>query len=1171
MTDFIHEMRSPTLLIGVGGIGGQIVNEVNKHLTDFDRTKIKLMVMDTNVNDLDKFIGTNITYVQTSKNQTVESYLTANPEYLEWFPQNLFINSKNLIQGAGQIRSVSRLGGLSCKAEGKFNAIDSAIQEILINEGDSLIRSIRVMIVGSITGGTGSGLGIQLPFYIRNVFENEGVPNTLIRGMFLMPSLTEGCQDTEAKEKAVNVNGYAFLKELNALYRMQTVKSTENILRIEEYTPGLGNENDANMVVSSGKIPYDFLFLVERANEAGNLGGLNEYIERSAKIVISQLFTPIGEHGMSSEDNLITRTVETSGMSRYCAAGLARAIYPKSSIMRYCTLKFAQSMIGGYWSEIDRRFSIADKQNRILKKSNPALANLDRGTQYREIFNDLCDPQKNDVISELNSIRNEVMTESTITDNNDGKKRQVFNPTDELICNSIKQYLDEAFELQQFTTLKDACALLATEKSSPNSVITCIDDSIAALTSLKSKITEHTNNVTASTVEAIFPSNLDSAKAVNSNSSYNIYAILNDLHPIAVRFLLYGIFERLTNMKAKIDSNLNGLREENAKRSIFVKDYNPDTPEIDTPSASISQINLGWLKALSIYSDAYKAKVRDIKEDINTEASRIVAIALHSYKSTVLSSVLERLGMLIKIYENFFDELDNIKQAKADEAVTLELGIGTGVNRTLAGDRYICDAPVFRNRLYEEFQDKISGKDLEMSSEVKVHFFDEMFTLFATELQLKNDPSSNITKKSLSDIFENGILTPICDQFKDTGYKHLDMSIIEAIYKQYSIITPNAPDRKSPEFNKYFNDICTSLVSLASPYLMHQKQVPGYKAGGKESYAWGINATALAHYQNGSSDGDVNKTGYKALIGSSDNYRDFIADDSYDKAELVCYATLYDLLIENCISYKVGSRPESLYSERLENYVNRENYVLSNETDDVLNVIHPHLDKRWHEHAYLPELMDYDDKKMVADITRAYLLALALGKCAYTEDKIQHLSCWRYQYRDKASKTPIFVDQKELVAKSLYSLYEAFDRNRGIVKDVLDTATAIRKASKDQASIMGISEEDVLNHEIIASLCNINVKVLNTEEKMGSVLDLIFRLYAITRDFTFAKNMIADLKAYLKDYAMFIRGSEHPANYTYTQIIKKIGKSTICVTDTDGTPDDFIAEVADFISDDAKE
>lgn len=1180
MSNATHEMRSPTLLIGVGGIGGQIVHTINQSLSDFDRSKIKLLVMDTNVNDLSKFDGSDVSFIQTSKNKTVGGYVKDNPEFLEWFPTHPLINSKNLIQGAGQIRSVSRLGGLASKADGKFGTLNTAIKEMLKIEGDHMTRAVRVMIVGSVTGGTGSGLGIQLPFYIRNVLKNEGVPDALIRGMFLMPSLTEDKQDTAAKKAAVNVNGYAFLKELNAFYNLQLVDESKNNLRIEEYVPGLPGGEIHDGAASSAMIPYNFLFLVERVNAMGNLGGLEEYIERTAQVVLSQLFSPAGTNGLSSEDNMIVSSIPANGMNRYCGAGVANAIYPKDSIMRYCTVKYAQQLLGGYWLAVDRQFKLVDTQNRNLKKTNPSIANLDKGKTFRKLFDDMCDPKKHDIISELIGISHDLNYTYTVKHGDESEEKTARR--DVLIAENIEKYLDNSFtqeKLQNNETLyptMQKCKMTVHPTDSLDDVTDNINTTIRNIASFETAVNDAVTRLSSATIESIMPSELETAKSYPKGSLFNIYSILKECHPIAARYLIYGLLEKLNDLKATADSKLNGAVHLKSLHEIdFYPEGRGDTV-YETPVEALNRIGTGWLSFINIYSDAYKSKVGAIIKAVSAETERIKDIALNSYKSTVYATVIKRLEMLIKIYEEFFEELISIRRDKEEEAETLELGIGESVNRTSSGDMYICDAPIYRKRLYKEFEDSISGEDLEMTPELKSIFFDDMFGIYAVDLKKAADPDSNITRKSYRTLFEDSIIAPITEQFKDSGYKHLDMSIIDAIYKQYTLSTPDFKDRKSAEFERYFNDICATVKVLAHPYLSFQidHNNPDRKDNNEDkndnqiSYAWGVNSKAVSCHQSADENAPVDKTALKNLIGNDESYRDFVADDSYDPTKLVCYSTLYDLFICDCSAYVNGTSPEKSYSERLKTYANKENYVSNNDDGSYINVVHPHLDKRWHEHAYIPELMYYDEEAMCNKINLAFMLSVMLDRCIYSTDKIQHLSCWWYKYATKNSMGPIFVDGKELTAKSYLGLYKAFDRNRVIVNDIITYADKLRIDAYNAGSFEGITAEDVLKQPIIEALYFDE----DIGENGGSVLDLIFMLYKTSNNFSIVSAMLKALRDYLYKYAWYMmNNSEHPTEYLYKQLLLKIGESSACLKDTEGTPVRFLSEVADFIKADAEE
>lgn len=1150
-----HLVRSPTLLIGVGGIGGQIIEKVNNALSEHDKSCLRMVVMDTNSGDLEKFENTGIPYIQTSENQTVQEYLAAFEEFLKWFPTDPLINAKSLILGAGQIRSVSRLGALASKGQGKFQKIDDAVDEILTNQGDSLTRAVRVMIVGSVTGGTGSGLSIQLPFYIRKVLDDANIPNVLIRGLFLMPSLTESAQDTDEKERAVNVNGYAFLKELNAFYRLQKTKREDNKLRIEEYVPGMTNiEGGTSATEAVAMIPYEFLYLVEKQNKEGIIGGLDDYIERSAQIVTNQLFSPISTKGFSAEDNLITSAVPKGGMNRYCGAGVSSAIYPKDEVIRYCTVRYANQIIGEYWLKIDDTFRIRDEQQRRLRKTNPGLMPLDKATAYCSIFDDMCNPKKHDVSSEVSELKGELYV--TVTDA-DGKSSRL--PLVDTLLKHIKTHLEDVFAESGLGVTAEGCKMTAKSTNKPEDVATDITNKMEALRSFKETADSTVSALVTATAEEIMPSDLATAKEFSRDALYNIYVALKSKHPIIARYVLYSLLTKLKAEKEDADSRLNADLD---WVSIFNKDYFDEGDKDnrkETPTEALSKTKTGWLSAFNLYSSQYKTLVETIIDDVSAEAAHTLDMANHSLLSVTYRIVIERIEAMIELYESFFKELGNIMEDKKKEAENLESGRGTGVNEVFVGDKYICCNATCKKALYDEFLYTVTDAELQMTDKVKIDFFDKMFGEYAVSLIVKDNPTALVSHISYRDLFEQGILVPVTAQFASNGFKHLDMGILDAIYKQFQIETKNATAKKdSDEFKEYFRSVCTTLCSLAEPYLLYNKDVAGYKSGGSITYAWGLNHSCVADFQTG--DPEATSIDAAALHKMfSSGHQAPLVDDSFTPYSMVCYATIYDLLIENCISYKVGSRAQSCYAERLSNLVNRE-FVLSKNQDSVLDVIHPHLDRRWHEHAYLPELMGYDEDKMSNNIRLAFILALALNRCKYVDDKIECIKGWCY--KDSGEKTgkerliALYMNDEVVKSESVFALYKAFDCNRAMVEDVLSLAETKKKEAYDSAAFGGITEEAVLAQPIINGM-------LGGDGKL-SVLDIVYELYKSSGNRKITSDIITTLEKYLKEYCLtMLNNNENKAAALCKKIKYAIGEACIALKAED-TSIFFKEDISDF-------
>lgn len=1153
-----HLVRAPTLLIGVGGIGGQIVENVNKNMSDYDKSCVKMIVMDTDSNALDKFVNSDIPYIQTSKNQTVQAYLNANSEYLEWFPTDPFINAKSLINGAGQIRSVSRLGALASKADGNFEAIQKAVDDILRNQGDTMNRAVRVMIVGSVTGGTGSGLGIQLPFYVRRVLRDANIPNVLIRGLFLMPSLTEDVQDTDAMRRAVNVNGYAFLKELNAFYHSQVLTEEDNKLRIEEYVPGLINSAGGNhSVVAAAMIPYDFLYLVEKRSNQGVIGDLTENIKRTSQIVMNQLFSPVSNQGYSSEDNLITSIVPQGGMNRYCGAGVSNAIYPKDEVIRYCTVRYAQQLINEYWLTIDNEFKKRDEQQRRLKKNNPSIKPLEKSEVYCSIFDEICDPTKHDVSSEIAELKGERDIELT-----DAEGHKSTIPLVKSVMADIESHINEMFAKTDLYSESDGCKLSVKVNTKPDDVASDVTNKMQSLRRFKDKAENTVSNLIGAVAQDIFPADRKTAQAYSQNATYNIYVAISKKHPIIIRYIMYALLNELKKSKKEMDTRLNAQK---LYVSIFEKDYleeGKDGEYKENPIEALDKTKKGILAYFNLYSGSYKNLVTTLIDDFAGEASHILSISEFTLKATVYRIVIERLEVMIGLYEQFFDELKNITESKAKEEKALEQGRGEGENNTFAGDRYICSDAKCKKYLYDKFLSNVSSTELQMSDEIKKNFFDKMYDEYATLLVEKNSPSAIVAHISHRDMFEKGILSPIVKQFEKGGFKHLDMGILDAIYLQYRIEKNIADGEKdSGGFTDYFRSICSTLTTLAEPYMLYERNVAGYPTGGITSYTWGLNHSAVADYQTGDPNADdIDDSKLSELFGNT--YERPMVDDSLSPYSMVCYASIYDLRIENCISYNRGSNVEKCYAERLNNLANREHFIISTSRDNEIDVIHPHLNKRWHEHAYLPELMGYDDAEMCKNIRQAYIFALSLDRCKYVDNSVECIHCWCFKSQDSEGKDrlqAVRVDGKELTTKSLLSLYHAFDCNRVMVSNVVAFTEALKKKSKEDCAFGGVDDAAVMNQDIIKSFIKTGTKIGN------SIIDVIYELYKNSSSRKITVELISTLEEYIYEYCLFmLNNNENKAKALSKKIMLKIGESSACLKDKD-VSEFFKEDVDSFI------
>ena len=163
------KIEGQVLLIGLGGTGSRIVNNVVSDLQKAARRKNKkfstadgkmaFAVLDTNMNDVGEINKslTGINNISTSSEKKIKEYMSQY-SYMgvsDWMPRSKTLDEETMIDGASQMRFKSRLALLDTIESHKIDELKNAIQTMIENR--ELGQKVRVMIVSSLAGGTGSG------------------------------------------------------------------------------------------------------------------------------------------------------------------------------------------------------------------------------------------------------------------------------------------------------------------------------------------------------------------------------------------------------------------------------------------------------------------------------------------------------------------------------------------------------------------------------------------------------------------------------------------------------------------------------------------------------------------------------------------------------------------------------------------------------------------------------------------------------------------------------------------------------------------------------------------------------------------------------------------------------------------------------------------------------
>ncbi|MCX8072738.1 MAG: hypothetical protein N3C12_09840 [Candidatus Binatia bacterium] len=301
-----------TVLIGLGGTGKEALLRVKKKYVEvFGEVPplVRFLLIDTTP------AATDAIHAEDPEGRTTEVSLEPNEvlfieargasmlprthdEIRQWFPPKADLKS-NIISGAGQIRALGRLAlfaNAHCVYEG-LRALLSQARDYLLErpaiEHRYVYRAytphLTVCVIGSLAGGTGSGIFLDVAMILRDILKDEDQ----LFGYLLLPDIyinRPGTQNVEA-------NAYGALRELD--YYM----SLEGTHR---YSFG-GREIEVR------KKPFDMVFLVNNRNRAGKTFNDIEHMAELLGLGAFLVSGPLGKEQADVFDNIVMQLTEQQG------------------------------------------------------------------------------------------------------------------------------------------------------------------------------------------------------------------------------------------------------------------------------------------------------------------------------------------------------------------------------------------------------------------------------------------------------------------------------------------------------------------------------------------------------------------------------------------------------------------------------------------------------------------------------------------------------------------------------------------------------------------------------------------------------------------------------------------------------------------------------------------
>lgn len=940
--------RTPTLIVGLGGLGSSIAQSVFAGLSDEHREYVGVHVMDTDVQELAdsryQALANQKWLTQTSGKGTlrdcVERLGQQTDQVLQWFPSATYaLNGYKLLnKGAAQVRAISRLALVDTFHSGRIDALQAALNRLTRLRADTLEPAARVILVNSLAGGTGSGAFIQVALYIRAYLESQGAGgNVSVRAFVAMPEIfirngDYGGQDLQLNVKA---NGYAALKELDGCMRVRSGyfdepsrKDMAPLYSLNlEYKPG----NQQAVAVGAGPLPFDVVTLFEFTGADGsNLGSKAAYIAQMQDAIRFHLFSPLeGRGGIESQtDNLANTHVRTGDRSRYAGSGSASVEYPVEDMVAYVAKRWATDGISLAWLELDRLISDEIRHIEDEKKNGNFLELPDAHDRLGQMLRD-----------QAESIRPTPFYRQVYDDAHElDDKGQRIEAKHQVWLDQVEQRLKETVngalaEKRPLLQMADE-SVLVDPANTASTVRACED----GLLQFRQEVRQRVQPIGRSTAKNLLWKPYTDGVAVNKNDPTQLNTWLlaspRPLHPLAIRYVL-------VESRAVLRQRIGELREQVRKAEKQVENYTRswDDPGTDIVETAADMAVRAAGKPL--------ARLRRITHDFAVDyvarsESQLRAIEKLAHASVQLECYEVLYGTLEDMadqWRSWFLELETLVERLRRETQALAVQHERSPDRTR---RYVLASEVLKSEKWTELMPELAGELMppEVSQEMYLAAYRAKGRQYCDGLP----PSMGGT--TMASVFSGSVL--IWCSKKLRHHPALDLNVGEAIIQEQALeqrLGLRALDDKPIDaLVRYLRE----LESLATPWV---------QAGDKgQPFAFTcVHPDVLKVW----SDREL-----ATALPSPFSHRGF---SPYCITRM---SLLYALCADQLLTMK---DPNALYRAAYEQRIAAARRLPAESST-------PHLDFRWDSPAFLPEFDDAVQTQAMHDLHHAVLLNLALAQ-----------------------------------------------------------------------------------------------------------------------------------------------------------------------------------------------
>ncbi len=264
-----------TLFIGLGGTGAEAILHTKRNFIDAYNEippMIGFLAIDTDKAVTNKKLKSKLfedvkiegnEFVYSKVMAAKSAYLANKNSLFNWLPEENEKSLKDMVYGAGQIRSNGRFA-LHFNYTSIYDAIERKLNQIMhmsITDNkkyEANGNGVEINFVFSVGGGTGSGSFIDIAYLLKESIEKfTGIPITT-QAFIILPDVFAALGPNDINLQNVKPNGYGALADLDYLMHMQ-YGSTPWTIKYE------------NKTIEVDEPPFDVVFTINNQNKAGHI------------------------------------------------------------------------------------------------------------------------------------------------------------------------------------------------------------------------------------------------------------------------------------------------------------------------------------------------------------------------------------------------------------------------------------------------------------------------------------------------------------------------------------------------------------------------------------------------------------------------------------------------------------------------------------------------------------------------------------------------------------------------------------------------------------------------------------------------------------------------------------------------------------------------------------